>query len=108
MTTPLWRRPIWILGHLVALTACVLFVRLGFWQLDRLEQRRALNARVERGISAAPVPLDVALGSADPAFRRVTAEGSYAVDATGARCGHDDRRTRGPGRPARRCVAQIL
>ena len=79
--SPRWfLRPRWIVAIVLIPILAAVFVRLGFWQLDRLEQRRALNARVERGISAAPVPLDVALGSADPAFRRVTAEGSYAVD----------------------------
>lgn len=34
----------WIIKHLFALVIFVSFVILGFWQLDRLEQRRAENA----------------------------------------------------------------
>jgi cytochrome oxidase assembly protein ShyY1 len=41
--TPLWRRPIWLLGHVVALAAVVAFARLGLWQLDRLEEKRDRN-----------------------------------------------------------------
>ena len=41
--TPLWRRPIWILGHVVALTAVLVFIRAGIWQIDRLHQKQARN-----------------------------------------------------------------
>ncbi|NJN19444.1 MAG: SURF1 family protein [Oscillochloris sp.] len=34
----------WILKHLFALTIFVTLIGFGFWQLDRLEQRRAFNA----------------------------------------------------------------
>lgn len=36
----------WILATLLVLAGMVVTVRLGIWQLDRLEQRRAFNARV--------------------------------------------------------------
>ncbi len=36
----------WILTTLIAIAAMGVLVRLGLWQLDRLEQRRAFNARV--------------------------------------------------------------
>jgi surfeit locus 1 family protein len=36
----------WILTTLLVLAACGVMVRLGIWQLDRLEQRRAFNSRV--------------------------------------------------------------
>lgn len=67
-----------ILAAFVALTC----VRLGFWQLDRLEQRRTLNASVTRASTHPPVPLTGALidsVSADPSgfhYRTVLAHGT--------------------------------
>ncbi len=40
----------------LALAGAALFVRLGFWQLDRLEQRRARNALLTTRLAAAPAP----------------------------------------------------
>jgi surfeit locus 1 family protein len=40
----------------IALLAAALFVRLGFWQLDRLAQRRARNELLAARIAAAPAP----------------------------------------------------
>jgi surfeit locus 1 family protein len=54
-------------------------VRLGFWQLDRLEQRRALNARIAAGLAAPPQPVEALLDAPadDVAYRRVTASGTW-------------------------------
>lgn len=53
----------WIFGHLLALVLIVAFISFGFWQLDRLDQKRAENAvRLER--EALP-PLQLSGGSAD-------------------------------------------
>lgn len=46
--------PRWILLSLLVIAVVGLFTRLGFWQLDRLAQRRASNARVKANL-AAPV-----------------------------------------------------
>src|SRR5918992_161211 len=45
-----------ILFALIAVAAATLFIRLGFWQLDRLAQRRARNAVLTARIAAAPAP----------------------------------------------------
>ena len=37
----------WWLSTLVVIAAAAVMIRLGIWQLDRLEQRRAFNAQVE-------------------------------------------------------------
>ncbi len=61
----------------VALVVTVVCVRLGFWQLDRLHGRRAVNALLVAKESAPPV--DVA-GVTDPAtlaYAHVTATGTY-------------------------------
>ncbi len=42
----LWS-PGWVLSHLFALTVIVSMVGLGFWQLDRLADRRATNEAIE-------------------------------------------------------------
>lgn len=60
----------------------VLFVNLGFWQLRRLEQRRAEIASITQNMAARVQPLDVVLEryGNDPqalANRRVTVEGTY-------------------------------
>jgi surfeit locus 1 family protein len=45
-----------ILFAFIAVAAATLFIRLGFWQLDRLTQRRARNAVLTARIAAAPAP----------------------------------------------------
>jgi cytochrome oxidase assembly protein ShyY1 len=60
---------------------------LGEWQFDRLEERKARNALVERNESAPPaevaavMPLDGELAAQDE-WRTVTATGEYAVEDT--------------------------
>jgi surfeit locus 1 family protein len=63
----------------LAIAVAALCVRLGFWQLDRLQERRATNARIQAGLEAAPVVLDEAprLGAAP---RRASATGTYDID----------------------------
>jgi len=55
------RRPVWLLGHLVAVVAIVMFFMFGSWQLSRLEERRAENATIEQRSFGAPMGLDEAL-----------------------------------------------
>jgi len=53
-------------------------VRLGFWQLDRLRQRRATNAMLIDRLASPPRPVrDVMRDSATAGFRRATATGTY-------------------------------
>ncbi|WP_420130293.1 SURF1 family protein [Longimicrobium sp.] len=62
---------------------CALCVRLGFWQLDRLEQRRARNASIRAATVQPPLRLDSAAPAAltsDPRsfmWRRAEARGRY-------------------------------
>jgi surfeit locus 1 family protein len=63
----------------LAIAVAALCVRLGFWQLDRLQERRASNDRIRAGLAAAPVVLDEAPGSG-AAPRRASATGTYDVD----------------------------
>jgi surfeit locus 1 family protein len=59
---------------------CALCVRLGFWQLDRLEQRRARNAAIRAATAQPPLRLDSVTLASDPqafAWRRAEAAGRY-------------------------------
>lgn len=72
-----------VVAAALVLAMCAVCVRLGFWQLDRLEQRRARNAAVRAAQAQPPVPLDAAAfaaASADPdafEWRPVEAAGTF-------------------------------
>ena len=62
----------------IALSLATLFARLGFWQLDRLAWRRALNAEVAAHIAALPVSVDqLPRDSAALRYRRVALRGVF-------------------------------
>jgi surfeit locus 1 family protein len=68
---------IFFAGFALAISAgCI---RLGFWQLERLSQRRAANALVLSRLSEAPTPLRAISGDR-LRFRRATATGVYDFD----------------------------
>lgn len=48
----------WWLSTILVMAAIVVMVRLGFWQLDRLDQRRARNAEVTRQLALPPLLLN--------------------------------------------------
>ena len=72
----------WIKLLVFALVVAGVCVRLGFWQLQRLHDRRVFNAAIEAGMNAPPVPVETVLppGSSPDgsiaAFRRVSATGT--------------------------------
>jgi surfeit locus 1 family protein len=74
----------WAVLLVVVLGLATLFVRLGFWQLERLEQRRQFNAAVERGQGEPPGPVaEVApsgAGTEEIEYRRITATGRYLIE----------------------------
>lgn len=77
--TLLFNRRWWWVTLLVFGLAAV-FVRLGIWQLDRLEQRRASNTELEQALAAAPTDLNTAVLPEDTATlanRWVVASGEY-------------------------------
>ena len=78
------RRPKWIALTIGVVVLMVGMVNLGFWQLRRLDTRKALNAEVRHRSAAAPAPLDSLLGSGVTfasaealEWRTVTATGVY-------------------------------
>jgi surfeit locus 1 family protein len=52
-------------------------VRLGFWQLSRLQQRRAANARTVAAAALPPLQLNDGIGSGNRNGRRAIATGSF-------------------------------
>jgi surfeit locus 1 family protein len=67
-----------VIGTLVVFAVAALCVRLGFWQLDRLEQRQARNERIAARLEAPPVQLtDVPHDSAGWTYRHVLLDGEY-------------------------------
>ena len=70
----------WILTTLLVIVAMAVLARLGVWQLDRLEQRRAFNARVLAQVNQPPILLSGQALNADLAsmeYRPVIVEGEY-------------------------------
>ncbi len=71
------RRWWWV--TIVVILGMMVLARLGFWQLDRLEERRAANAILEQQLASEPLSLnDVDLASTD-----LTAMPDRSVTATG-------------------------
>lgn len=63
---------------LLALVLAAVFIRLGFWQLSRLSDRRALNTELASRAIAPAVPVSqVPADSADAHYRRVLIDGTY-------------------------------
>ena len=69
----------WLLTTVLVLVGSAICVRLGFWQLDRLEQRRNFNAHVEAMWAAAPLSLpdDIGLNLEEMEYRAVCIIGEY-------------------------------
>ncbi len=67
-----------ILPTLAAFLFAAIFCALGFWQLDRADERRALQAEYDQRALQAPVRIDAALQPVGTLqFFRVQAQGSY-------------------------------
>jgi surfeit locus 1 family protein len=60
-----------------ALAISVGCIRLGFWQVSRLGERRAANALVTARLGEPPVPLATLTGDTALRFRRARAAGTY-------------------------------
>jgi surfeit locus 1 family protein len=76
------RQPKWLTAALVVVALAALFIRLGFWQLDRLQQRQAENHIAEMRLGADPEPLDTLLTEAGNdleslEYRRVVVTGTF-------------------------------
>ncbi len=82
-------RPKWIAFHVLVFGSVALMIWLAFWQLDRLDERRAFNDRVTEQIEQSPAQLDELLdeslsgslsGAGDPEaieWRQALVSGRY-------------------------------
>src|SRR5262245_8663903 len=68
-------------GVALAIVAALVCVRLGVWQLARLEEKRALNRALQAAMKAPPAPLDVwrlgQLSDDSLRFRRYAFQGRF-------------------------------
>ena len=63
---------------LLAVAAAAVCIRLGIWQLDRLDDKRAFNANLAKRLASAPVPLSgLPTDTANAHYRRVIISGTY-------------------------------
>lgn len=72
--------PRWIITTLLVIAAVLGMIRLGIWQLDRLEQRRAFNTRVSAQVSAPELDLNQSASTPDlmeMEYRAVVVRGEY-------------------------------
>ena len=69
----------WIFTTLLVLLGAVLCIRLGIWQLDRLDQRRVFNAHYQSMLELPPLDLnaDATSDLAALEYRAVTVRGTY-------------------------------
>src|SRR5213078_839548 len=62
----------------IAVVLTLGFLRLGFWQLGRLHERRTLNAElVSRAVAAAVSPSELPADTASAHYRKISLDGSY-------------------------------
>ena len=76
------RKPRWIILIIVGIGLAFLFAQLGFWQLSRLDERRASNALIEARMVDAPRDFDALVGQygLDPGelnYRQAIVTGRY-------------------------------
>ncbi|MGB1506244.1 MAG: SURF1 family protein [Acidimicrobiales bacterium] len=73
--------PGWVLSHVFAVSMVVAMIGLGFWQLDRLEARKADNDQIRAASDAPARPIEDVLD--DPGVldhTAVTVTGNYRAD----------------------------
>lgn len=70
----------WLLATILVVAAMAVMIRLGIWQLDRLDKRRAFNARVSAQIAQPPLELQgnaLEVDLTQMEYRKVRLTGEY-------------------------------
>ena len=67
------RRPVWAIGTVICIALVLLFVRLGMWQLDRLDERRERNDRIESRMELPAEPVELVAEE----YRRALVRGEW-------------------------------
>jgi len=70
-------RPRWILSHIFVIAVVVTMINLGFWQLNRLDERKAANAVVTTAMQQPAQPLSAVLPSGAAATSEQVAAADY-------------------------------
>jgi surfeit locus 1 family protein len=76
-------KPKWIFSTIIVILAMGIMVRLGVWQLDRLEKRRAFNTHYIEQLESPPVELNIKTINVDlkeMEYREITVTGRYDHD----------------------------
>lgn len=73
------RKRIWAFGALAVIVAAAC-VRLGFWQLSRLSERRQLNAQIQAAMELPPLTLPTESRNSLTPYRRVIASGTFDME----------------------------
>ncbi len=73
----------WILSHIFVVSMVVLMVNLGFWQLRRLDERKASNIEIGLAMTKAPVDLAGLLDAGEVPTDYTPASVSGVHDPTG-------------------------
>ncbi|UAW98494.1 SURF1 family protein [Halopseudomonas nanhaiensis] len=68
--------PLW----LFVLVFLPLLITLGFWQLDRADEKRTLQARIDQGRDQPAIPLDQLPPGDDAAWRQLRLRGQFDVE----------------------------
>ena len=96
--------PSGVLGTLAVFVVVAVCVRLGFWQLDRREERAAVNAAIAERLEEGPVVLEsVPADTTGFTHRRVTVRGRIDGDRTLVLAGRSFR-----GQPGAHLLAPLL
>ena len=75
-------RPTWLLFHAAVLAGVILMTAAGFWQLNRLDERKDFNSEVRGRSQQAPLELtsvldEIEAGTLDESVSRVAARHRY-------------------------------
>ncbi len=73
------RKPAWLVLHAVVLAIVVVFIMLGRWQLERLEERRASNAIVSARLAAPTIAWTPEMETPGE-YTRLTVRGEFSPD----------------------------
>lgn len=77
--------PRWLVAHVLIVVVSVTFVRLGLWQMDRLDERRSENERLQERLAEPPLELaevaDLGVGDGprveELEYRQIEVTGHY-------------------------------
>ena len=73
--------PKWVAGHVIVVVATIAFLLLGFWQVDRNDEKHARGPRRQGRVRRRPRPRSVRPARNRLPGQRVEASGTYDADS---------------------------